>query len=110
MVRDWLRDQGWHDTFLDLDPEHGLAPGQRWQEELRKAGERCSAVIVLVSPEWVASIQCRTEALLAYQLGKRIFPVVVTPTPFADVPNELTTHVQMADMSRPEIEADGLNR
>jgi hypothetical protein len=38
-VRDWLREQGWRDTFLDLDPEHDLAPGQRWQEELKKAGE-----------------------------------------------------------------------
>jgi TIR domain len=109
-VRDWLREQGWRDTFLDLDPEHGLAPGQRWQEELRKAGERCSAVIALVSPEWAASIHCRTEFLLASQLGKRVFPVLIAPTPFADLPAELTAHFQMGDMSRPEIEADGLNR
>jgi TIR domain len=109
-VRDWLREQGWRDTFLDLDPEHGLAPGQRWQEELRKAGERCSAVIALVSPEWAASIHCRTEFLLTSQLGKRVFPVLIAPTPFADLPAELTAHFQMGDMSRPEIEADGLNR
>ena len=31
-VRDWLREQGCRDTSLDLDPEHGFAPGQRWQE------------------------------------------------------------------------------
>ena len=31
-VRDWLREQGWRGTSLDLDPEHGLAPGQRRQE------------------------------------------------------------------------------
>ena len=109
-VRDWLREQGWRDTFLDLDPEHGLAPGQRWQEELKKAGERCSAVIVLVSPEWNASRWCVTEFLLATQLGKRVFPVLIAPTPFAELPVELTAHFQMADMSRPEIEQDGLNR
>jgi hypothetical protein len=80
-VRDWLREQGWRDTFLDLDPEYGLAPGQRWQEELKKAGERCSAVIVLVSPEWVASRWCVTEFLLASQLGKRVFPILIAPTP-----------------------------
>src|SRR3954451_10651314 len=97
-IRDWLREQGWRDTFLDLDPEHGLAPGQRWQEELKKAGERCSAVIVLVSPEWVASRWCVTEFLLASQLGKRVFPVLIAPTPFSDLPIELTAHFQMADM------------
>ncbi|MBY5904156.1 TIR domain-containing protein [Rhizobium leguminosarum] len=109
-VRDWLREQGWRDTFLDLDPEHGLAPGQRWQEELKKAGERCSAVIVLVSQEWVASRWCLTEFLVASQLGKRIFPILIAPTSFADLPVELTAHFQMADMSRPEIGEDGLNR
>jgi hypothetical protein len=109
-VRDWLREQGWRDTFLDLDPEHGLAPGQRWQEELKKAGERCAAVIVLVSPEWVASRWCVTEFQLATMLGKLVFPVLISPTPFADLPAELTAHFHMADMSRPDIEADGLNR
>ena len=38
-VRDWLREQGRRDTFLDLDPEYGLAPGQlaRRAEEGRRA-------------------------------------------------------------------------
>jgi hypothetical protein len=109
-VRDWLREQGWRDTFLDLDPEHGLAPGQRWQEELKKAGERCSAVIVLVSPEWAASRWCIIEFLLASQLGKRVFPVLIAPTPPKNLPPELTEHFQIADMSLPANEADGLNR
>jgi len=51
-VQQWLLQQGWSDVFLDLDPAQGLAPGQRWREELKKAGERCAAVIVLVSPAW----------------------------------------------------------
>lgn len=58
-------------SFLDLDPAHGLAPGQRWQEELKRAGENCAAV-VLVSPNWVASRWCQTEFPVADQLGKRI--------------------------------------
>ena len=32
IVRDWLRAEGYGETFLDLDPEHGLAPSQRWWE------------------------------------------------------------------------------
>jgi hypothetical protein len=31
--------------FLDLDPERGIKAGQRWQEELKRAAERCEVVI-----------------------------------------------------------------
>lgn len=109
-VRDWLREQGWAETFLDLDPEHGLAPGQRWQEELKKSGERCAAVVVLVSPEWAGSKWCLTEFLVASQLGKLIFPVIIAPTPFADLPTELVAHFQLADISTADREAEGLDR
>ena len=99
LVRDWLREQGWAETFLDLDPEHGLAPGQRWQDELKKAGERCAAVVVLVSPEWASSKWCLTEFLVASQLGKLIFPIIVAPTPLDQLPTELVAHFQLADIS-----------
>lgn len=36
-MQDWLAKQGWGEVFLDLDPATGLAPGQRWRDELRKA-------------------------------------------------------------------------
>lgn len=44
IVRDWLRVEGDGETFPDLDPEHGLASGPLWEDELQKAGERCRAV------------------------------------------------------------------
>jgi WD40 repeat protein len=109
-VRDWLRENGWNDVFLDLDPVAGLAPGQRWQEELKAAGERCAAVVVLVSPDWVASRWCQTEFLVAVQLGKKIFGVLIEKTPFAELPLELAAHFQLADVSAPELEEDGLAR
>jgi len=109
-VRDWLRDHGWGETFLDLDPAHGLAPGQRWQEELKKAGERCSAVVVLISADWVATPLCLAEWLVAWQLGKRIFPVVILPTSFAELPKDLTAHYQLVDISDPTREVDGFER
>lgn len=28
-LRDWLQENGWTDIFLDLDPERGIAAGQR---------------------------------------------------------------------------------
>lgn len=106
-VRDWLRDHGYSEIFLDLDPESGLAPGQRWRDELKRAGERCAAVVVLVSPSWVASSWCRTEFLLAVQLGKRVFPILVAQTPFEDLPHELVAHFQLADISDPSRESEG---
>ncbi len=109
-VRDWLRSQGYAEVFLDLDPAHGLAPGHRWQEELKRAGENCAAVVVLVSPDWVASTWCQTEFLVADQLGKRIFPVMIAPTPFDSIRLELRSKFQIADVSTPDIEADGLQR
>ena len=109
-VRDWLRGEGYGETFLDLDPEHGLAPGQRWEEELQKAGERCLAVVVLVSPDWCASKWCFHEFKFAKALGKKIFPVLVQPTPWGELPLELTSQFQMANISSPELREDGLTR
>ena len=109
-VRDWLRAQGWGDVFLDLDPQRGLAPGQRWQEELKRAGENCAAVVALVSPNWVASRWCQTEFLVADQLGKLVFPVFVKPTPFDELPLELKSKFQLADISTPEKETEGFQR
>jgi hypothetical protein len=40
-VRDWLATNGWDDVFLDLDPVAGLAPGERWQNALKTAADRC---------------------------------------------------------------------
>lgn len=110
VVRNWLCEQGWTDIFLDLDAEQGLAPGQRWQEELKKAGERCAAVVILVSPAWAASKWCLVEFLLASQLGKLIFPVIIETTPFEDLPVELIAHFQTVDISTTEREAEGFER
>jgi formylglycine-generating enzyme required for sulfatase activity len=109
-VRDWLYASGWKQVFLDLDPTHGLAPGQRWQQELKDAGENCSAVIILISPHWVASRWCQTEFLVADQLGKRIFPIFVAPTSFDELPIELKAKFQLADISTPDKETDGFHR
>jgi hypothetical protein len=109
-VRDWLRGEGYAEAFLDLDPEHGLAPGQHWEEELQKAGERCLAVVVLISPDWCASKWCFHEFKFAKALGKKIFPVLIQPTPWSKLPLELTSQFQMANISAPEIREDGLMR
>ncbi|HXT51577.1 MAG TPA: toll/interleukin-1 receptor domain-containing protein, partial [Thermoanaerobaculia bacterium] len=101
-LRDWLISLGWDELFLDLDPERGLKAGERWQAALKQAAERCELVIFLVSPVWAASKWCLAEFLLASNLNKRIFGVMVEPTPFAELPSELTAEWQLVDLTAGE--------
>jgi hypothetical protein len=55
-------------------------------------------VIFLVSPDWAASKWCLAEFLLAKNLNKRIFGVIVAPTPMADLPVEMTAEWQLVDL------------
>ena len=109
-MRDLLMAQGWADALLDLDPSAGLAPGQRWREELRKAGERCAAVVVLISPHWGASKRCLAEFLFVAPLGKEIFPVLIAPCPLSEMPVELTAMHPFADISMPANRTEGHER
>ncbi|MEO1610319.1 MAG: TIR domain-containing protein, partial [Pseudomonadota bacterium] len=46
-LRDWLVSEGWDDLFLDLDPDRGIAAGERWEQALHKAARDCEAVLFL---------------------------------------------------------------
>jgi formylglycine-generating enzyme required for sulfatase activity len=98
-IRDWMMAHGWNDVFLDLDPERGLKVGERWQKALKQAAEHCEMVVFLISPDWVGSSWCQTEFLLAHTLNKRIFAVVVEPTPFSDLPTEMRAEWQITDLT-----------
>ena len=90
---------GWDDVFLDLDAERGLRAGERWQEALKRAAERCEMVVCLVSPQWASSKWCLAEFLLAKQMSKRIFGVIIEPTAFVDLPTEMTAEWQLVDLT-----------
>ena len=47
-LRDWLKREGWDDVFLDVDPDRGIAAGQRWERALNEAAHRCEAVLFVV--------------------------------------------------------------
>ena len=95
---EWLTERGFSDVFLDVDPERGLVAGQRWQEALRAAADRCEAVLFLVSPAWIASKWCLAEFLLAKTLHKRIFGLVVEPVPLERIPVEMTAEWQICEL------------
>src|SRR4051812_12438992 len=95
----WLDDNGWGAYFLDLSPTQGLAPGERWQAALRSAADRCEAVLFLLSPAWRDSRWCLAEFLLAQQLGKKIFGVIVEPLSLDTLPKEMTAEWQLCDVA-----------
>src|SRR5665213_3498237 len=98
-IRNWLSDEGWNDIFLDVDPERGIRPGERWERALNEAAYRCEAVIFLVSRAWLDSNWCRNEFNLARRLNKRIFAALIEPIPTANLPVELTDIWQIVDLA-----------
>lgn len=69
------------EIFLDLDPVTGIQPGERWKEALRRSNARCEAVICLLSRDWEASPECRTEFRTAESLNKLILCARLEPLP-----------------------------
>ena len=100
-LRGWLASEGWDDVFLDLDPNRGIAAGERWERSLHAATNRCEAVAFLVSANWLASGWCRKEYELARGLNKKLFAALIDPArTIADLPPELTGVWQVVDLCR----------
>lgn len=99
-LRNWLASEGWDDVFLDLDPNLGIAAGERWERSLHAAAHRCEAVVFLVSANWLASGWCRKEYELARGLNKKLFAALVdSAKTIADLPPELTDVWQAIDLA-----------
>jgi formylglycine-generating enzyme required for sulfatase activity len=94
-LRDWLKGEGWEDVFLDVDPDRGIAAGERWERALNEAASRCEAVLFLVSRVWLASGWCLKEFNLAHKLNKRSFGLLIEDIPVADLPVNLTSTWQL---------------
>ena len=98
-LRDWLNREGWNDVFLDIDPDRGIAAGERWERALNEAANRCEAVLFVVSRAWLASDWCVKEFNLAHHLNKRLFGLLVEDLPIADLPVYLTSTWQLVRLS-----------
>ena len=99
-LRDWLVAEGWSDFFLDLDPNRGIAAGERWERALNEAARRCEAVPFLISRQWLASRWCMNELTLARRLNKRLFAVLVEEgLAIADLPADVTSHWQHVNLA-----------
>jgi WD40 repeat protein len=78
-VLERLRERGYRSLFLDSDPEAGIKAGVDWERDLYRNLRLAGAVVVLCSPDSMASRWCFAEITQAKALGKPIFPVVIRP-------------------------------
>ena len=95
----WLKAQGWDDVFLDLDPQRGIAAGDKWERSLNQAALRCEAVLFLVSRAWLSSDWCLKEFNLAHRLNKRLFGLLIEDIPIGELPATLTGTWQMVPLA-----------
>jgi Novel STAND NTPase 1/TIR domain len=95
----WLAEEGWSDLFLDLDPERGIKAGEQWEDALRKAADRCEAVLFLVSRAWLGSEWCRDEFRLARHLRKRLFGILIEDIATGDLPELMTRDWQIVNIA-----------
>ncbi len=96
---EWLQAEGWKDLFLDLDPERGIAAGERWERALNEAASRCEAVLCLISRAWLDSRWCLKEFMLAHKLNKRLFGVLIESLDPTDLPPDLSGSWQLVDLA-----------
>ncbi|MGO9134738.1 MAG: TIR domain-containing protein [Methylovirgula sp.] len=99
-LRDFLVGEGFDDVFLDLDPDRGIAAGERWERALHAAAKRCEAVIFFISGNWLASGWCLKEYSLARALNKKLFAVIIDPQKaIDDLPPELAGTWQAVNLT-----------
>jgi TIR domain len=101
-VRDWLVREGWSgpdDIFLDLDPNRGIAAGQRWATALEEAATRCEAVLFLVSEEWLSSKWCGDEYQIANKLNKKLFALLFGDVALDRLPGGFTAQWQIVRLT-----------
>jgi formylglycine-generating enzyme required for sulfatase activity len=72
----WLRANGFTDFFID---HQQIAGGDKWPEALRTSAGSCRVVICLVTPNWLASLECFNEFGAAWYMGKRSIPLFLLP-------------------------------
>ncbi|MEV6660165.1 nSTAND1 domain-containing NTPase [Nocardia fluminea] len=95
------------EIFLDLDPHDGIPSGVRWKDELRRAGDRCEAVICLLSNNWDSSYECKVEYRHAESLNKPIFTVRLEPLTGRDMTSEWQRSDLFGDGPKTKISVDG---
>jgi WD40 repeat protein len=81
-IKRWLtRDRSTWSVFLDQHARDGILAGQSWQDRLRGELESCRVVLAIITPNWLASRWCFTEAVTSTFRGKDFFGIVPMDLP-----------------------------
>jgi hypothetical protein len=75
---EWLKARGFEHTFLDFDKEAGIHPGSDWERTLYRQIDRCDALVIILTPNWLSSKWCFAEFTQARALGKVIIPLIAS--------------------------------
>src|ERR1700691_187687 len=78
-IKGSLERLGYERIFLDFDKTTGIGAGDEWERRLYEEINRCHAVILVLTPNWVKSKWCFVEFAQARALGKIILPVICEP-------------------------------
>ena len=109
-LKQWLSEQRPElatEIFLDIDPASGLQIGARWKGQLFDSNSRCQTVICLLSRNWEASHECKTEYRTAEGLGKRILVARLEDRGDTDITSEWQRCDLFADGAQTEIIVPG---
>jgi tetratricopeptide (TPR) repeat protein len=101
-IAEWLKEEGWDDAFLDLDPVQGIHPGERWERALYDHAADCEAVLFLVSKSWLESEWCKREFDLARKLNKRCFVILIEQISIDELPLSLKETHQTVSLATGE--------
>ncbi len=66
-----------------------IPPGAEWRQKIDAGIEDTNAFVVVLSPDWLASVPCAQEFAHALQNNKRLIPIVARDVDAARVPREL---------------------
>ncbi|MCC6780523.1 MAG: TIR domain-containing protein [Hyphomicrobiales bacterium] len=78
-IKSVLARLGFERVFLDFDKDTGIGAGESWERRLYEELLRCHAVILVLTPSWLASKWCFAELTQARALGKTILPIMCEP-------------------------------
>ncbi|MGH3854903.1 MAG: toll/interleukin-1 receptor domain-containing protein [Pseudonocardiaceae bacterium] len=93
-------------VWVDLED---IIPSTRWMAEIRTAITEADAVVVVITPDSVASEVCRIELDCATEASKRLVPILARETPADGVPSALAELNWLSFLDGTDFEA-GVDR
>jgi len=84
---------------LWMDRLDGIQVGMDWRNAIQEAINGCTAMIAVISPDYVQSAYCRNELARADALRRPIFPIMLHPVRAEDWPMEIQ-RVQYEDFTQ----------